>query len=414
VHNLQRIRDRVRPREIWPVVKANAYGHGAVRVAQALAREQVAGFCVATATEGRELRQNGIAAPILVMAGLSPGGAEDPFEMIVEYGLTAAVPDATTADRLAEAARAMRIGPAAVHLKIDTGMGRIGVSTDQVVGLAAAIRADPALSFDGLFSNLATADSTAADAPGTTLVAAQVEQFRRACRELEAQSNLPKVRTLGNSAAVCHHPSAWEGIEFTGVRPGLAIYGATLTPESPRLALRPAMRWRTEIAAVRRLPEGASVGYGADTVLRRPSRVAVLPLGYHDGLPRVIGARAEVLVRGRRVPLLGRISMDITLLDVTDVSAAAAGDAVVLFGPEAAVADQIEGRETVYADALATAVGAAGSGREPATPRQSPRRGAPTVEEFAAWAETIPHEILCRIAPRVPRRYLDDVGGSTR
>ena len=148
----------MRPRDVWPVLKADAYGHGAVRVAQVLAREKVAGFCVATASEGRELRQNGVSEPILVMAPLAPGGDDDPFEAVVEYGLSAAVPDATTASRLAEAARKMRIGPASVHLKLDTGMGRLGVSTDQAVDLAAAMRAEPALSFDGLFSNLATAD----------------------------------------------------------------------------------------------------------------------------------------------------------------------------------------------------------------------------------------------------------------
>ena len=358
VHNLRRIRERVNRREVWPVVKADAYGHGAVRVAQVLAREQVAGFCVATATEGRELRQNGIATPILVMAGLNPGGVDDPFAMVVEYGLTAAVPDATTAERLAEAARRMAIGPAAVHLKIDTGMGRIGVSTDHAVSLAAAMRAEPSLSFDGLFSNLATADCYRPDDLGTGLVVAQVEQFRNVCSALEAESNLPKVRTLANSAATCHHPSAWDDMAFTGVRPGLAIYGATLTPEAPRLELRPAMRWMTEIASVRRLPEGATVGYGCATVLPRPSRIAVLPLGYHDGLPRVLGSRAEVLVRGRRAPLIGRISMDLTLVDVTDVTAAAPGDPVVLFGAAPAADDGRGGRDTTYAETLAAAVGA--------------------------------------------------------
>jgi len=385
-----------------------------------LAREQVAGFCVATASEGRELRQSGIATPILVMAGLSPGGTDDPFEMVVEYGLTAAVPDATTAERLAEAARRMTIGPAAVHLKIDTGMGRIGVSTDQAVALAAALRAEPALSFDGLFSNLATADSYRADDPGVALVPAQIAQFREVCTALETEGNLPKVRTLANSAATCHHPSSWDDIAFTGVRPGLAIYGATLTPDAPRLELRPAMRWLTEIASVRRLPEGATVGYGCVTVLRRPSRIAVLPLGYHDGLPRVLGSRAEVLVRGRRAPLIGRISMDIALVDVTDVTAASPGDSVVLFGGTPGSDEESGGRDSTYAGTLAAAVDAVAGqepGERPKTPRRSSRNfEPPAVEEVAAWAETIPHEILSRVAPRVPRRYLDSAasGGTVR
>ena len=421
VHNLRRIRERVSRREIWPVVKADAYGHGAVRVAQVLTREQVAGFCVATATEGRELRQNGIAAPILVMAGLSPGGRDDPFEMVVEYGLTAAVPDATTAERLAEAAHRLAIGPAAVHLKIDTGMGRIGVSTDQAVSLAAALRAEPALSFDGLFSNLATADSYRHDDPGAALVPAQIEQFRQVCRALEAESNLPTVRTLANSAGTCHHPSSWDNMAFTGVRPGLAIYGATLTPDAPCLALRPAMRWMTQIASVRRLPEGATVGYGCLTVLRRPSRIAVLPLGYHDGLPRALGAGAEVLVRGRRAPLIGRISMDLTLVDVTDVSAAAPGDPVVLFGAAPGSGEEGGGRDSIYADTLAAAVGAVvdgpnavpHDGQDGAAGRAASRFSPPTVEEVAAWAETIPHEILSRVASRVPRQYVDSAATET-
>ncbi|NKB87356.1 MAG: alanine racemase [Acidobacteria bacterium] len=413
VHNLRQILERIRPRDVWPVVKADAYGHGAVRVAQALAREKVAGFCVATASEGRELRQNGISEPILVMATLTAGGTENPFEMVVEYGLSAAVPDATTASNLAEAARAMRVGPASVHLKIDTGMGRLGVSTDQAVGLAAAMRADPALAFDGLFSNLATADEYEEGATGKAFVSAQVDAFRHICAALGEEGNLPRIRTLANSAAVSHHPAAWEGMEFTGVRPGLAIYGASLTPDRPRLALRAAARWCTSISAVRRMPEGSTVGYGCDAVLARPSRIAVLPLGYHDGLPRSVGRNAEVLVRGRRVSLIGRISMDLALADVTDVSAAAAGDEVTIFGAASAESESVGRRESVYADTLATAVGASDGSRETLKPEVNPRRTTPSVEEYAAWAGTIPHEILSRVGTRVPRRYTEPEAGAS-
>jgi alanine racemase len=406
VHNLEQLRERLPHREIWPVVKADAYGHGAAKISRLFERERVAGFCVATASEGRDLRLAGISLPILVMSGLAGGGDEDPFRMVVEYGLTAGVPDAVTAENLAAAARELAIGPAAVHLKVDTGMGRIGVSVDQAVPLAAALRAEPNISFDGLFSNLATADSYKHDDPGVEMVQAQVQQFREVCTALEKDANLPPVRTLANSAAIAHHPSSWDELPFTGVRPGLALYGATLTPDSPQMQLHPAMRVVTEISAIRRLPEGATVGYGTDSVLRRPTRVAVLPLGYHDGLPRRSGSQAEVLVRGRRAPLLGRISMDISLVDVTDVTAAAPGDPVTVFGEF--IRDEEPGRasEETYADSLMAAMGATASDSGAVVGAAGRRRRPPRVEEIAAWAGTIPHEVLCRMGERVPRVYV--------
>ena len=152
VHNLRRLRDKVGAIDIWPVVKADAYGHGAVAVASALCAERVAGLCVATACEGRQLRQAGIEVPVLVMAGLAVSASEDAFRMVVEYGLAAGIQDATVGARLADTARELGIGPASVHLKVDTGMGRLGIVPDQVTHLARALADEPTLSFDGLFS----------------------------------------------------------------------------------------------------------------------------------------------------------------------------------------------------------------------------------------------------------------------
>lgn len=404
MRNLHRLRDRVEHRDIWPVLKADAYGHGAIEVARALAPERVAGFCVATACEGRELRQAGIEQPILMMIGPALDGTEDPCRTVLEYGLSCAVADEDAAERLVSAARTMGLGPVSVHLKLDTGMGRLGVLPDQALALAAAVAENPALSLDGLFSNLASADSIEADDPGTEFAAQQAAIFAQVCEALQEAALLPPHRTLANSAAIMHHPESWEPDIYTGVRPGLAIYGASLNPGQDPVRLLPAMRLCTRIVALRELPKGVTVGYGMTATTYRPSRIGVLPLGYHDGLPRSLSNRGWVFVRGRRAPIIGRISMDLTLVDVTDISAVRSGDEVVLFGGgEDAPPDQ-DARESGYAATLAAALAAVDSiDPDPEAGRFGRGRGPIGVEEVAAWGETIPHEILSRVGARVPR-----------
>lgn len=357
--NFARLQRQVGGQQLWAVVKADAYGHGAVPVAGCLQRAGVFGLCVATASEGRELRDAGLALPILVMATLTAGGAEDPFRMVVAHGLSAAVADATTARRLAAAASSAGAAPVPCHIKVDTGMGRLGCAPGDVVELARAIAADPALSLDGLMSNLGTADAP----PGDAHVAHQVQRFGEVAAALSAAGLSPKHRTLANSGALLHHPTTWSEPATTGARPGLALYGGCP-------GFEPVMRLATRIAAVRAQPAGSLLGYGRATVTQRPSRIGVLPLGYHDGLPRALGNRGEVSLRGRRAPIVGTISMDLTLVDVTDLPDAGVDDEVVVFGEDG--------------------------------------EGGLRVETVAAAAGTIPHELLCRVGPRVPRRWTGD------
>lgn len=403
VANFREIRRFARGSDVWPVVKADAYGHGAARVVRALRREPLAGFCVATATEGREVRTAGASQPVLVMGGLWEGGAVDAFGLVVEYGLSGTVQDLATAERLAEASREQAIGPASVWLKIDTGMGRLGALPTHAVELAAAVYDDPALSLDGLFSNLATADSTG-DTDGAAYVDEQLEAWRRVCAALEREGLLPRHRTLANSAGALQHPGTREHDSCTGIRPGLALYGATLNSGADPVELRPAMRLVSALGAVRDLPDGAYVGYDLTWRAARDTRVGVLPVGYHDGVPRALSNQGHVMVRGRRAPIIGRISMDLTLVDVTDVPGAREGDEVVLFGPAARAAEP-ESRDSQFAamlEATMSAVEAApGSGNRHL-------HGGIGVEEMAAAAGTIPHEILCRVGARVPRVYRDD------
>jgi alanine racemase len=380
--NLAAVRSMVRGLGVWAVVKADAYGHGAVPVARRLEVEGVEGFCVATASEGAELREAGITRPVLVMGPLSGGGAVDPFSCCVEHRLSVSVPDGATAEALRRAVRAAGRGSGPVHLKVDTGMGRLGLMPQETLEMARMVSRSGELTLEGLFTNLATADATHPDDPAYGHVRAQVDAFRETCRLLERDGVLPPVRTVANSAAAEHHALTVDPAFMTATRPGLVLYGATATPGNHRAETKPVMRFATRVTSIREMPASVSIGYGIDTFTRRRTRVAVLPLGYHDGLPRAMGPRGQVWLRGRRAPIIGRISMDITLVDVTDVSGAEAGDEVVLFGGSG---------------------GAAGD--DPAV----------SVEEVAEWAETIPHEVLCRVGSRVPRRYLgEEPSGTSR
>ncbi len=414
VANLSSLRDRIGRKDVWAVVKADAYGHGAVPVARSLASSRVAGFGVATPSEGRELRRAGIDVPILVMTGPPSGGADDGFEMAVEYGLSSAIGDLQSAENLAAAAGRLGIGPAVVHIKVDTGMGRIGALPDATPALARAVSDHAWLSLEGIFSTLACADSVDDGAPGFDFTRQQIELFREVCLALREDGMLPKHRTLANSSAISHWPYSWEDELFSGVRPGLALFGASLTPGRDPIELRPAMRFSSRIQTVRELPVGVPVGYGMSFTTWRTTRVGVVPVGYHDGLPRALGNRGWVSIRNRRAPIIGRISMDTTLVDVTELSAARADDEVVLFG---AAADSDSGlgdqssREHGYAATLAAALAAVDEVEPDAALGQAGSgRGPICAEEVADWAGTIPHELLCRIGARTPRVYCDGDG----
>ncbi len=365
--NLHLLRAAAPGAPVLAVVKADAYGHGAVPVARVLAQEGVEALGVATVAEGRELRAAGIAAPVLMMGRCIP----DEYPEALRWGLALALPDPALAPALS--ALAVRLGvTAAVHLKVDTGMNRLGVGWERAAAAARTIYSLPGLSLSGVFSHLSCADEE--DGSFTAL---QADRFARVAKETAALGvNAPF--HLANSAAVLS--GALRQAQGFGIRPGLALYGCppALSPSkgppssNPVPGLLPVLSWKCRVLQTRDAPAGSSVSYGRTFTTRRPSRLAVAALGYADGFPRSLSNRARLLVRGRRAPVAGRVCMDLTVLDVTEVEGVAPGDEVTVIGEQ--------GGERI------------------------------TAGEIADLAETIPYEILARISPRVPRLYRD--GGS--
>ena len=377
--NFLRVRELVAPKRVWCVVKADAYGHGAVACALRLEAEGADAFAVATVDEGVELREAGVVGEILVMTGVEPAsgsaafpGADPAAALAVRHGLSVAVWRAAAAQALAAAAG--EGGEVAVHLKVDTGMGRLGVpmedSIDAALEAAQRLEQMDRIRFSGVFSNLASADAPLS-APGHDHTALQIERFRALCAALDTNGILPAARHLANSAAISQHPEAFADDWCTAVRPGLALYGASLlaTGESD---LEAVMSWHSAVAAIRDVAAGWPLGYGARRRAARGSRIAVVPVGYHDGWPRSLSDRAEVLIGGQRAKVVGAIIMDLTLVDITRITGVHVGDPVVLLG-------------STEAD------------------RVAPVR----VEEIAAHAGTIAHEILSRVGQRLPRRFAD-------
>lgn len=345
--------------EVYAVVKADGYGHGAVAVAQALTKAKAAaGFAVSLVEEGVTLREAGITAPVLVM-GPSQHGGED--EMVMA-GMTPVIGGPEDLDAIAAVAQ-RRQRTIEAHLKVDTGMGRLGVSLDRAVELA-AMAANNGVKLVGLMTHFACADSDDPADPHT-MTRDQLAQFAKVDRALVAAGAPIRVRHAANSSGALLFPEA----RFDLVRAGIAIYGNGRWPAgAPHIS---AMRLVSEVAQLRTIEIGHSVGYGALWRAERTSRVAVLPVGYADGLPRRATGHAEVAIRGRRVPLVGRISMDIAIADVTDVPEATVGDPVVLLGRAS------EGASI-------------------------------SVAEYADWAGINEYEVTCGMSKRVPRTYVGD------
>jgi len=362
-HNLAQVRRLAGAREVIAIVKADAYGHGSVPVARALAAEGVTRFGVALVEEGRALREAGIRGEVLVLGGL----VEDQAAEIVELGLTATIFHSGHADTLNEAAR--RAGRAVpVHVKIDTGMGRLGFSPDAAPDAVAALARSAFLRLEGLMTHFADADLA-----DPAYAREQVARFDAVAETVRRAGVHIPIRHAANSAAVMA-ASSWRsamgGPLYDAVRPGLMLYGARPGPAvGAGVDLRPVLSLTTRILLLKRVPPGTPISYGRTFVTRRESLIAVLPIGYADGYPRALSNAGRVLVRGRAAPVVGRVCMDLTMVDVTDVPGAAEGDEAVVIGAQGAAAI--------------------------------------TVEEVAACAGTIAYEILCGIGPRVPRRYLD-------
>lgn len=348
--NYRLLQDRVGRLTIISVVKADAYGHGAGPVARRLEREGATRFAVAVAEEGVALRRAGVGGEILLL------NYSDPEDVGLHraYGLVPALYDIAQAGAFSAATGGFR-DPLPVHLKVDTGMGRLGFRCEELPALADVLKRSSGLSVAGTFSNLASAEDP--DSPATAL---QISEMKRAVEALESLGVSPGLVHVANSAAVLLSETAW----LEGVRPGLALYGVPPAAGDWDERLEPAMTIETEVMSVRRVPAGAALGYGGRFVTQRPSEIAVLPIGYDDGFRRSFSGRVRVRMKGNEAPVVGAVSMDLTLVDATGLDARV-GDRVVCLG--------------------------AGEG------------GRVKAWDLARAADTIPYEILCGIGSRVPR-----------
>jgi len=351
--NLRQIRQKIGARvKILCMVKANGYGHGALEISHTLASVGADAFGVATLEEAVQLRQAGIQATVIVLAGVFP----DQLDTFLEYKLIPVIHDVISFRELDKQSsnRQVQLG---VHLKVDTGMGRLGFSAAEADQWIGDIKQTKSLQIQGVFSHFSHAESVQGD-----YTRKQLKIFKRVVEQLRSASLLPPLVHLANSAATITLPEAY----FDMVRPGLILYGVYPSAEMrEQITLKPVLSWKTKILQLKKVPSGASISYGQTFITDRESLIATLPLGYADGYPRLLSNRGEALVRGERAPIAGRVCMDLTMLDVTDIRNVRQGDEVVLLGRQ--------GGAEISAD------------------------------EIAAWANTISYEILTSIGTRVPR-----------
>lgn len=339
--------------ELLLVAKADAYGHGAREMAEAAEREGVAGFGVATLHEGLQLRLAGCSLPIVAMSPLLAAEIDD----AVAYGIDPTVADDEFAQKLSEAAlRTHR--PVRFHVEVDTGMGRIGVREDEAEAFVARVAALPGLRLASVYTHFPDAD-----AGDLSFAMAQAARFGDLSRRLAARGLRPPRMHASNSAGTMNLADA----RFDLVRVGLAAYGIHPPNDATRLALAPVMSLRSRLVQVRDLPTGTPISYGRSFVTSRPSRIGVAPVGYGHGYSWLLSNRGWMLVSGRRVPIVGRVTMDLTMIDLTEVPEVAVGDEVVLFGEQDGAS-----------------IG---------------------VEEVAEWSETLAYEVMCTIGKRVARLY---------
>ena len=301
------------------VVKADGYGHGALPVSRAALKSGADCLAVAIPEEGQELRAGGIACPVLVFGLIQPCEAWK----TVTAGLEQTVCSVELLDALDQESR-NRCVKTSVHIKVDTGMGRIGLAPEDVVEFARRVTSCPSIVLEGVYSHFSCADERDKE-----FSHAQVKRFNEVLRALEAAGISVRTRHMANSAAVLDIPEA----HFDMVRPGIMIYGLYPSPDvSHSVVLRPAMSFVTRICQVKVVPRGTPIGYGATFVTSKRSTVATIPVGYADGYRRLLSNKAAVIVREKRVPLLGRVAMDMCMVDVTSVPDVRTGDDVVLFG----------------------------------------------------------------------------------
>ena len=375
VHNFSLIRDLVAGEStVCAVVKCDAYGHGAPQCARALEAAGAKWFGVTCADEGIELRRAGIGGRILLMSGIWRGEAE----AAVEHNLTPAVWNREQIAELNSAAERLGKPSVPVHIEVDTGMSRQGVQPHRLEMLLEAARKAEAVCIEGLHSHLASSEVVdAAD------VEDQITAYQQALEQLAAAGLRPACLHVANSAAIVAHEKSWRNLVQNGktqtalVRPGIALYGYSLpfvtaagaSSSIAEFPLRPVLSWKTRIIDVREVRAGQGVGYNRAHVTSAPAKIATLAVGYGDGLNRGLSNRGQVLVRGQLAPIVGKISMDVTTIDVTRLSGCEIGDEAVLIGK------QDEQQLTAW--------------------------------RMAEMLRTIPYEILCAVGKRVRRIFLE-------
>lgn len=338
---------------IIAVVKANAYGHGARRVASALESAGAIMLAVADIEEGVDLRKSGVRAPILVFGALSVSDLDGVFD----HDLTPTISSPAAGHALQDAAE-KRGATLHYHLKIDTGMNRLGFRHDNLKRTLPALLSSRNMTLDAVYTHFGTADE-----PGHQLFESQRPRFETACRTLDELGAGPRLRHAANSAALLRDSRVW----YDFVRPGLLLYGLVPPPLGSNIPLKPVMSLTSRVVAVKGVRVGESVGYGGRFTADRPVTLAVIPAGYADGLDRRLENHGFVLIRGERAKIVGAVSMDMLTADVTDINGVGPGDEVVFLGSQ--------GDKSIDA------------------------------REMADWIGTIPYEILCRLGSRVERRY---------
>ena len=374
-HNLRAIRafvnppeeKRSRPREVLSVVKGNGYGHGGPQVAKILEKAGSDWFGVTCTSEGIDLRKSGVRRPILVLTSFWPGEEAQ----LLKHHLTAVVHRCEQLHELERAASRGARKRVSFHLKIDTGMNRLGIAASDLDCFARQLAKCRHLELGGVFTHLASSEAFA-PAPLGTQTPEQHERFLAAVEQLRKLGIHPGIVHLANSAAIASRPETWADM----VRPGVILYGyhpgydpAEQRREAERrLPLKPVMSLRTRVISLRRVPAGGGVGYNAKFVAGRPSLIAVLAAGYGDGLHRSLSNRGKVLIRGALAPIVGIVSMDVTMIDVTDIPTVELGDVATIYGTD--------GQQTLPANQVAREIG------------------------------TVTSDLLCAVSQRVPRLYV--------
>jgi len=358
-HNMREVKKSVKEGTlITAVVKANAYGHGSINAAKTFLKNGADRLAVATLSEAIELRKAGIDVPILIL-GYTPVSQ---YSLAIEYDITQAMYNLESARAFSQAAKKLN-KTGYVHIKIDSGMGRIGfLPTDESVNDIIEISKLPNVNVEGIFTHFATADEK-----DKTYTYTQYERFMSVINKLEERGLSIPVKHISNSAAIIDIPE----FNLNMVRAGIMLYGYYPSDEvnKERVKLLPAMSLKARISHIKTVPKDTGISYGQIFVTNRESKIATIPIGYADGFTRMLSSKGEAYINGKMVPIVGRICMDQCMLDVTEVDDVKVGDEVILFGYE---------------------------------------EGSLNAEDVAAKLNTISYEVLCMVARRVPRVYVQD------